>query len=182
MHLWFPKAKVLDMAENATHTLHNLLPLRGTEVRDSLSWSHYIGDSLARYGKDAEVMIAQHHWPVWGREAIVDYLEAQRDLYKHIHDQTLRYMNQGWRPAEIAEVVDLPPDLADRWSVRGYYGTVSHNVKAVYQRYLSWYDANPANLHALPPAPAANGCNRKKPRCSRSWPGCARRVTPPCWS
>jgi alkyl sulfatase BDS1-like metallo-beta-lactamase superfamily hydrolase len=100
-------------------------------------------------------MINQHHWPTWGGAAIVDYLEAQRDLYKHIHDQTLRYMNRGWRPAEIAEVVDLPPGLAERWSVRGYYGTVSHNVKAVYQRYLSWYDGNPCNLHPLPPAPAA---------------------------
>ena len=101
------------------------------------------------------MLIGQHHWPTWGRDAVLDYLEAQRDLYKHIHDQTLRYMNKGWRPAEIAEAIDLPPGLAERWSVRGYYGTVSHNVKAVYQRYLSWYDGNPCNLHPLPPAPAA---------------------------
>jgi len=107
------------------------------------------------YVPRTEVMIGQHHWPTWGREAIADYLEAQRDLYKHIHDQTLRYMNKGWRPAEIAETITLPPGLDARWSVRGYYGTVNHNVKAVYQRYLSWYDANPCNLHPLPPAPAA---------------------------
>ena len=90
-----------------------------------------------------------------GQRGVLDYLEAQRDLYKHIHDQTLRLMNKGWRPAEIAEAIDLPPGLAERWSVRGYYGTVSHNVKAVYQRYLSWYDGNPCNLHPLPPQQAA---------------------------
>jgi alkyl sulfatase BDS1-like metallo-beta-lactamase superfamily hydrolase len=107
------------------------------------------------YAPQADVLIGQHHWPTWGREAILDHLEAQRDLYKHIHDQTLRLMNRGWRPAEIAEAIDLPPGLAERWSARGYYGTVNHNVKAVYQRYLSWYDGNPCNLHPLPPAPAA---------------------------
>jgi alkyl sulfatase BDS1-like metallo-beta-lactamase superfamily hydrolase len=124
-------------------------------ARDPRIWAKYIDDAIAAYVPHADVMIGQHHWPTWGREAIADYLGAQRDLYKHIHDQTLRYMNKGWRPAEIAEAVDLPPGLAERWSVRGYYGTVSHNVKAVYQRYLSWYDGNPCNLHPLPPAPAA---------------------------
>ncbi len=155
MHMFYPDLGVLNMAENACPLLHNFIPLRGAVARDPRIWSKYIADAIAFYGPKTEILIGQHHWPVWGREAIVDYLEAQRDLYKHIHDQTLRYMNKGWRPAEIAEVVDLPPDLAGRWSVRGYYGTVSHNVKAVYQRYLSWYDGNPANLHALPPAPAA---------------------------
>ena len=155
MHMFYPDLGVLNMAENACPLLHNFIPLRGAVARDPRIWSNYIADAIAFYGPKTEILIGQHHWPVWGREAIVDYLEAQRDLYKHIHDQTLRYMNQGWRPAEIAEVVDLPPDLAGRWSVRGYYGTVSHNVKAVYQRYLSWYDGNPATLHALPPASAA---------------------------
>ena len=155
MHMFYPDLGVLNMAENACPLLHNFIPLRGAVARDPRIWSNYIADAIAFYGPKTDILIGQHHWPVWGREAIVDYLEAQRDLYKHIHDQTLRYMNQGWRPAEIAEVVDLPPDLAGRWSVRGYYGTVSHNVKAVYQRYLSWYDGNPATLHALPPAPAA---------------------------
>ncbi len=155
MHMFYPDLGVLNMAENACPVLHNFIPLRGAVARDPRVWSKYIGDALKMYVPQADVLIGQHHWPTWGHDAIVDYLEAQRDLYKHIHDQTLRYMNKGWRPAEIAEAIDLPPGLADRWSVRGYYGTVSHNVKAVYQRYLSWYDGNPCNLHPLPPAPAA---------------------------
>jgi alkyl sulfatase BDS1-like metallo-beta-lactamase superfamily hydrolase len=155
MHMFYPEFRVLNMAENACPLLHNFIPLRGALARDPRIWAKYIGDAIKMYTPHTDIMIGQHHWPTWGREAIVDYLEAQRDLYKHIHDQTLRYMNKGWRPAEIAEVIDLPPGLADRWSVRGYYGTVSHNVKAVYQRYLSWYDGNPCNLHPLPPAPAA---------------------------
>ena len=155
MHMFYPQLGVLNMAENACPLLHNFIPLRGAVARDPRVWAKYIGDAIAMYGPASEILIGQHHWPVWGRAAIVDYLEAQRDLYKHIHDQTLRYMNKGWRPAEIAEAIDLPPGLAERWSVRGYYGTVNHNVKAVYQRYLSWYDGNPCNLHPLPPAPAA---------------------------
>jgi alkyl sulfatase BDS1-like metallo-beta-lactamase superfamily hydrolase len=155
MHMFYPQLGVLNMAENACPLLHNFIPLRGAVVRDPRIWAKYVGDAIAMYGSQTEVLIGQHHWPTWGREKVIDYLEAQRDLYKHIHDQTLRYMNKGWRPAEIAEQIDLPPGLAERWSVRGYYGTVSHNVKAVYQRYLSWYDANPCNLHPLPPAPAA---------------------------
>jgi alkyl sulfatase BDS1-like metallo-beta-lactamase superfamily hydrolase len=155
MHMFYPEFGVLNMAENACPLLHNFIPLRGAVARDPRIWAKYIGDAIELYGSQTEILIGQHHWPTWGREAIVGYLEAQRDLYKHIHDQTLRHMNKGWRPAEIAEVIDLPSGLAGRWSVRGYYGTVSHNVKAVYQRYLSWYDGNPCNLHPLPPAPAA---------------------------
>jgi alkyl sulfatase BDS1-like metallo-beta-lactamase superfamily hydrolase len=155
MHMFYPQLGVLNMAENACPLLHNFIPLRGSVVRDPRIWAKYIGDAIAMYAPRTDVLIGQHHWPTWGREAVLEHLEAQRDLYKHIHDQTLRYMNKGWRPAEIAEVIDLPSGLAERWSVRGYYGTVSHNVKAVYQRYLSWYDGNPCNLHPLPPAPAA---------------------------
>lgn len=155
MHMFYPQLGVLNMAENACPLLHNFIPLRGAVARDPRIWAKYIGDAIAMYGPKTMVLIGQHHWPTWGNTKIIDYLEAQRDLYKHIHDQTLRYMNRGWRPAEIAEVIDLPPGLAERWSVRGYYGSVSHNVKAVYQRYLSWYDGNPCNLHPLPPAPAA---------------------------
>jgi alkyl sulfatase BDS1-like metallo-beta-lactamase superfamily hydrolase len=155
MHMFYPQLGVLNMAENACPLLHNFIPLRGSVARDPRIWSKYIADAIALYGPRTEVLIGQHHWPTWGRAAVLDRLEAQRDLYKHIHDQTLRYMNKGWRPAEIAEAIELPPGLAERWSVRGYYGTVSHNVKAVYQRYLSWYDGNPCNLHPLPPAPAA---------------------------
>jgi alkyl sulfatase BDS1-like metallo-beta-lactamase superfamily hydrolase len=155
MHMFYPQLGVLNMAENACPLLHNFIPLRGAVARDPRIWAKYIGDAIAMYGAKTKVLIGQHHWPTWDNAKIIDYLEAQRDLYKHIHDQTLRYMNRGWRPAEIAEVIDLPPGLAERWAVRGYYGSVSHNVKAVYQRYLSWYDANPCNLHPLPPAPAA---------------------------
>ncbi|TBR26720.1 MAG: MBL fold metallo-hydrolase, partial [Reyranella sp.] len=155
MHMFYPQFGVLNMAENACPLLHNFIPLRGAVARDPRIWAKYIGDAIAMYGPKTMVLIGQHHWPTWGNSKIIDYLEAQRDLYKHIHDQTLRYMNRGWRPAEIAEAIDLPPGLAERWTVRGYYGSVSHNVKAVYQRYLSWYDANPCNLHPLPPAPAA---------------------------
>jgi alkyl sulfatase BDS1-like metallo-beta-lactamase superfamily hydrolase len=155
MHMFYPELRVLNMAENACPLLHNFIPLRGAVARDPRIWAHYIGDAVAMYGTDTEILIGQHHWPTWGREAVLDHLEAQRDLYKHIHDQTLRYMNKGWRPAEIAEAIDLPPGLAERWTVRGYYGSVNHNVKAVYQRYLSWYDGNPCNLHPLPAAKAA---------------------------
>jgi len=155
MHMFYPELGVLNMAENACPLLHNFIPLRGAVARDPRIWAKYIADAIAMYAPRTEVLIGQHHWPTWGRAAVLDRLETQRDLYKHIHDQTLRYMNKGWRPAEIAEVVELPPGLAERWSVRGYYGTVSHNVKAVYQRYLSWYDGNPCMLHPLPPAPAA---------------------------
>lgn len=155
MHLFFPQLKVFDAAENATQTLHNLLPLRGTEVRDAKGWSTYLGDALERFGAGSEVMIAQHHWPVWGQDRVVERLEQQRDLYKFIHDQTVRMMNQGMTPTEIAEQLRLPKSLEQVWSARGYYGTLSHDSKAVYQRYLGWYDGNPAVLNELPPSDAA---------------------------
>ena len=155
MHMFYPQLGVLNMAENACPLLHNFIPLRGAVARDPRIWARYISDAIAHYAPRSDILIGQHHWPVFGRAAVLDHLESQRDLYKHVHDQTLRYMNRGWRPAEIAEAIDLPPGLAGRWSVRGYYGTVSHNVKAVYQRYLSWYDGNPCNLHPLPPVATA---------------------------
>lgn len=155
MHLYFPQLKVLDTAENATHTLHNLLPLRGTEVRDAKGWSKYLGDALDRFGAGTDIVIAQHHWPVWGHDNAVRHLEQQRDLYKYVHDQTVRMMNQGMAPTEIAETLRLPAGLEDVWAARGYYGTLSHDSKAVYQKYLGWYDGNPAVLNALPPEPAA---------------------------
>jgi alkyl sulfatase BDS1-like metallo-beta-lactamase superfamily hydrolase len=155
MHLYFPQLRVLDMAENVTQTLHNLLPLRGTEVRDAKGWSSYIGDALERFGQQAEVLIAQHHWPVWGKDRLSRRLEEHRDLYKYIHDQTVRMMNQGLAPSEIAEALRLPKGLEQVWSTRGYYGTLSHDSKAVYQRYLGWFDGNPAILNALPPTDGA---------------------------
>ncbi|WP_165784531.1 alkyl/aryl-sulfatase [Zhengella mangrovi] len=155
MHMYFPQFNVLNMAENVTHNLHNFCPLRGAIVRDPLLWSKYIGDAIELYGSKVDVLIAQHHWPTWGRERVLELLSIHRDLYKFIHDQTLRGINNGQKPSEVAEALALPEELSSQWSCRGYYGTVNHNSKAVYQRYLSWYDGNPANLHALPAVESA---------------------------
>ena len=155
MHLFLPAQKVLNLAENATHTMHNLLPLRGTEVRDSRSWSAYLNEALERFGAATDVLIAQHHWPVWGRDRVATALANQRDLYKFLHDQSVRLMNHGYTPAEISEQLTLPPGLARDWAARGYYGTLSHNAKAVYQKYIGWYDGHPANLNPLPVADGA---------------------------
>lgn len=151
MHMFLPAYGVLNMAENATRHLHNFCPLRGAVVRNPRLWSHYINEALELFGEQTDILIGQHHWPTWGRERVRSFLEKQRDLYKFLHDQTVRLMNLGFRPGEIAEVLELPPELAREWSVRGYYGAIKHNAKAVYQRYLGWYDANPVNLDPLPP-------------------------------
>lgn len=155
MQIYLRESHVLDMAENATHTLHNLLPIRGTEVRDAEAWSHYISDALELFGPDAEVLIAQHHWPVWGNDRVRERLRNQRHLYKYVHDQSVRMMDQGLTPLEIAEALKMPPGLENDWSTRGYYGTLSHDAKAVYQKYLGWFDGNPADLNPLPPVEAA---------------------------
>ncbi|MFC7476146.1 alkyl/aryl-sulfatase [Dankookia sp. GCM10030260] len=155
MHIWLPRHRVLNMAENTTRHLHNFIPLRGAQARDTRVWSNAIATSMALFGDQAEILVAQHHWPIWGQEKLLGYLGRQRDLYKHIHDQALRLAAHGLRPAEISERLRLPDSLAQDWACRGYYGTVSHNAKAVYQRYLSWYDGNPANLDPLPPSEAA---------------------------
>jgi alkyl sulfatase BDS1-like metallo-beta-lactamase superfamily hydrolase len=151
MHFYFPQLRALNLAENATKTLHNLCPLRGAKVRNSLLWSRYLGRALERYAAQSDVAFAQHHWPTWGTARITAYLEQQRDLYKFLHDQTVRLMNHGLTGPEIAERMTLPDALAKQWHTHGYYGTVSHDVKAIYQHYLSWYDGNPSHLHALPP-------------------------------
>ena len=151
MHLFLPQHRVLNMAENTTRHLHNFIPIRGAQARDTRIWSQAIATSMELFGEQTDILIAQHHWPIWRREKILPYLSRQRDLYKHIHDQTLRFAAHGMRPTEIAERLQLPESLAQDWACRGYYGSVSHNAKAVYQRYLSWYDANPANLNPLPP-------------------------------
>ena len=155
MHFFFPGLRAVNMAENTNHLMHNLCPLRGAQVRDSLAWSKYLNHALHAYAGRVDVLMAQHHWPTWGTRAVQLFLSQQRDMYRVIHDQTVRMMNHGLKPAEIAEELRLPKSLAALWHARGYYGSLSHNVKAVYQRYLSWYDAHPANLHALPPVPAA---------------------------
>ncbi len=155
MIMYFPQFKLLNMAEDATHNMHNLYTLRGAEIRDGRLWSRYIAEAIERYGDKTDIVIAQHHWPMWGNERIVAFLKKQRDLYKFIHDQTVRLLNHGLTPTEIAEQLKLPPSLANEWSARGYYGTLSHNAKAVYQFYLGWYDANPADLNPLPRAEEA---------------------------
>jgi alkyl sulfatase BDS1-like metallo-beta-lactamase superfamily hydrolase len=145
----------LCMAENATHSLHNVLTLRGAVVRDARAWSRYLDEALELFAKDSDVVFASHHWPTWGTDEILRFLCEQRDLYGYLHDQTLRMMNQGLTGIEIAEEMVLPPALQKAWHAQGYYGSVSHNVKAIYQRYLGWFDGNPAHLWEHPPKPAA---------------------------
>ena len=155
MNFHFPDKRALCLAENATHNLHNLLTLRGAEVRDARGWSRYLSEAVELFADDTDVAFASHHWPTWGRDNIVQFLREQRDLYAFLHDQTLRKMNQGQVGSQIAEDFQLPPGLDSAWHARGYYGSVSHNVKAVYQRYLGWYDGNPAHLWQHPPQAAA---------------------------
>jgi alkyl sulfatase BDS1-like metallo-beta-lactamase superfamily hydrolase len=151
MHMFYPGLRALNLAENATHNLHNIYPLRGAQVRDANAWAKYLNEARDRFAAKADVVFAQHHWPIWGNARLLDYLAKQRDAYKYLHDQTLKLMNHGWTAADIAERLRCPRSLAREWHVRGYYGTFSHNAKAVYQRYLGWYDANPAHLNPLPP-------------------------------
>jgi alkyl sulfatase BDS1-like metallo-beta-lactamase superfamily hydrolase len=154
MHFHVARYKLLNLAENCTHNFHNLLPFRGAEVRDALAWSKYLDEALRLWGGKADAMCGQHHWPVWGQERIDSMIRQQRDLYKFAHDQTIRLMNHGLTASEIAETIRLPANLEGAWHARGYYGHIRHNVKAIYQKYLGWYDANPVNLDPLPPAEA----------------------------
>jgi alkyl sulfatase BDS1-like metallo-beta-lactamase superfamily hydrolase len=154
MHFFIPRYKLLNLAENCTHNFHNLLPFRGADVRDALAWSKYLGEALQMWGGRADAMCGQHHWPVWGRERIDTMIRQQRDLYKFAHDQTIRLMNHGLTASEIAETIKLPASLEGAWHGRGYYGHIRHNVKAIYQKYLGWYDANPVHLDPLPPVEA----------------------------
>lgn len=155
MNFYFPQHRALCMAENATHTLHNILTLRGAVVRDAAAWSRYLDEAIVLFGYQSDVVFASHHWPTWGQELIVQYLAEQRDLYGYLHDQTLRMMNQGLTGSEIAEEFVLPDTLQKAWHARGYYGSVSHNVKAIYQRYMGWYDGNPVHLWEHPPVQQA---------------------------
>lgn len=155
MNFYLPQWRVLCMAENCSRNLHNVYTLRGTQVRDALAWAKYIDESIVRYIDRTDLVFTSHHWPVWGRDDCLEYLEKQRDMYQYLHDQTLRLANRGETMLEIAEQVELPPSLAKEWYARSYYGTVNHDVKAVYQRYLGFFDGNPAHLHPHPPVEAA---------------------------
>ncbi|MFO8112477.1 MAG: alkyl sulfatase dimerization domain-containing protein [Desulfosalsimonadaceae bacterium] len=151
---YLPDMKAWCGAEIVSRNMHNLYTLRGAKVRDALKWSGYIDEAIHLFG-DAEVYFGCHHWPIWGNEDILDFLKKQRDLYKYIHDQTVRLANAGYTPREISETIKLPASLRNYWSNRGYYGTLKHNSKAVYQAYFGWYDGNPANLDPLPPENSA---------------------------
>jgi alkyl sulfatase BDS1-like metallo-beta-lactamase superfamily hydrolase len=150
-----PERRALCVADNAVCAMHNVLTLRGALVRDARIWAAHLDETIELFGDDSEVLFAGHNWPRWGRERIVEMLEKQRDLYAYLHDQTLRLLNQGYTGAEIAELVELPPSLAREWHCREYYGSISHNVKAIYQRYMGWFDGNPAHLWQHPPVEAA---------------------------
>ncbi|MDJ0791969.1 MAG: alkyl sulfatase dimerization domain-containing protein [Acidimicrobiia bacterium] len=151
-----PERKALCMAEIATHTLHNVYTLRGAKIRDSLIWSKHIHDALGLFGDDAEVVFSSHHWPTWGNKNLVAFMKGQRDLYRYLHDETVRLANHGYTEVEIAELIDVPDGIAQHFASRGYYGSVNHNTKATYVYYLGWFDANPANLNKLPPAESAS--------------------------
>ncbi|MFI8364880.1 alkyl/aryl-sulfatase [Streptomyces sp. NPDC085612] len=155
LNIHFPDHAALCMAENATHNLHNLLTLRGAPVRDPRAWARYLTEAIDLFAATSDVVLASHHWPQWGRERVGEYLSQQRDLYAYLHDQTLRLLNQGLTAPEIAERLEMPPALERAWHTRGYYGSAHHNSKAVYQRYLGWFDGNPAHLWEHPPTAAA---------------------------
>ena len=154
MNFFFPDRGWLCTAENCTHNMHNLVPIRGALIRDSLKWSKYIGEIIELWGSQIELSFASHHWPRWGNDDVLAYLRLQRDLYRWVHDQTMRFANHGHNATEIAEMLTLPPEFREHSHLAGYYGHLAHNIKAVFQRYLSWYDGNPANLWKLPPVEA----------------------------
>lgn len=153
--IYLPDHKSLCAAEDATHTLHNTLTLRGAVVRNPHAWAKYLTETIDLWGGELESVFASHHWPMWGNERVVGFLTDQRDIYAYLHDQTLRMLNGGLVGPEIAEEITLPPRLENAWNARGYYGSVSHNVKAIYQRYLGWFDGNPAHLWEHPPVEKA---------------------------
>ncbi|MEV5540303.1 alkyl sulfatase dimerization domain-containing protein [Saccharopolyspora shandongensis] len=156
MNFLLPEQRVLLVAENANHTLHNVLTLRGAEVRDARAWAGYLTETIQLFADRADVLAGSHHWPTWGRAELVRFLSEQRDAYAYLHDQAVRLMNRGLTGPEIAEELqEFPPSLAKAWHARGYYGSLSHNIKAVYQRYMGWFDGNPAHLWQHPPVEAA---------------------------
>ncbi len=154
MNILFPAYRALCMAENCTHNMHNIYTLRGAQVRDPKAWAYYIEEARELYDGRYDVIFASHHWPTWGSEEGAAFLKKQRDMYKYLHDETLRLANQGYTMLEIPELIELPAELFRAWYNRGYYGTINHNVKAIYQRYLGFFDGNPATLHPLPPEDA----------------------------
>ncbi len=160
MNIWFPDHKALFMAENCVGTLHNILTLRGAQVRDPLSWAESLDEARRLYGDQAEVVFTAHNWPRFGNAKVVELLENQRDMYKYINDQTLNLMNKGYTMDEIANMIVLPKSLQEYWYTHGFYGQIYMGVKATYQRYLGFYDADPINLKRLPPEEFAQSITR----------------------
>jgi alkyl sulfatase BDS1-like metallo-beta-lactamase superfamily hydrolase len=150
MNFFLPQFRALCLAENANASMHNVLTPRGALVRDSKRWADYLTEALRLFGADADLVFTSHAWPRFGGERVRDYVASHRDAYKYLHDQTVRLMNDGRTGEEIADEIALPNALGDRWFNRGYYGTMRHNSRAVYQRYMGWYDGNPAHLNELP--------------------------------
>ncbi|KAJ5798801.1 uncharacterized protein N7503_006306 [Penicillium pulvis] len=155
MNFYLPQCRTLCVAENATQCLHNIGTLRGAAIRDALAWSSYLDETIVLFAEKSDVVFASHHWPTWEKDAVITYVTEQRDLYAFLHDQTLRLMNEGLTGIEIAESFQLPPKLSTAWHTQGFYGSVSHNVKAIYQRYMTWFDGNPAHLWEHPPVESA---------------------------
>ena len=155
MHWYIKQFKAVTAAENCCHTLHNTYSLRGAKIRDPLAWSKYLQETMDLWGDKAEVMYGMHHWPVWGNARVLEMLKKGRDGYRFINDQTLRLANEGYTMVEIAEMLEFPKELARHFALRGYYGSLNHNVKATYVKYLGWFDGNPATLHVLPPVEAS---------------------------
>jgi alkyl sulfatase BDS1-like metallo-beta-lactamase superfamily hydrolase len=154
--MWYlPKFKMINTAENAVHTMHNLYTLRGAKTRDAEKWPKYLNEVLQAWGEEADVSIGMHHWPVWGNAEIIGHIKSQRDTYKFIHDQTLHYANMGYTINELPSKVIIPESLVNKWGTHGYYGSKSHNVRAVYNFYLGYFDGNPAHLDPLTPVEAA---------------------------
>jgi linear primary-alkylsulfatase len=151
MHFHLPDLGALCIADNVARSMHNILTPRGALVRDPRIWAHHLDEAIELFGADSEVLFSGHHWPCWGGERIVELLGKQRDLYAYLHDQTLRLLNKGYTGAELAEKIELPPSLAEEWHCHEFYGSISHNTKAIYQRYMGWFDGNPAHLWEHPP-------------------------------
>lgn len=151
MNVYVPAARTFLAAEIATCTLHNILTPRGAKVRDTLGWAGFLNEAVNLYGNRSDIIVSSHCWPRFGQSEVKGWLSGQRDNYRYLHDQTVRMMNKGMTQAEIAEVLKAPPAIGDQWFNKGYYGTYSHNSKAIYQYYLGWYDAVPANLNPHPP-------------------------------
>ncbi len=150
MFFYIPAMKALCTAEDATHTLHNTYSLRGAKIRNPLAWSKYLNEAIYEWGGDVEVLFAPHHWSMTGNGRIVEHLRRQRDLYRYVNDQALRLANHGYHMVEIAEMLQLPDGLEKDWSARGYYGSVNHDLKSTYVKYLGWFNGNPATLHEYP--------------------------------